>query len=89
MSMWAKSAAVAVIALGSVFAVTGAAHAKKCVLAGGEGTGVTQDVATFMANAALKQSMQKLGVKPSGKAKVSCKTDLVITTCVAKQRGCK
>lgn len=89
MLKWRYSAVAAAVAIGSAIALSGPVEAKSCVLAGGEGTGVTTDIATFMANAALKQSIEKMGAKASGKAKVSCKTEMLITTCKSQQRACK
>ncbi len=81
-------AATAAMLLGGV-AATSPAHAAKCVMAGGESTNPLPDVAKFMANAALNNSITGAGMKASGKAKVTCKGDLVMTTCVAKQKACK
>lgn len=61
----------------------------KCVLAGGEGANVLPDVAKFMADAALKNSLAAHGLKPAGKVKQTCKSDGLVTTCVSKQRACK
>lgn len=79
------------MAMTLAFAVTGlsAAAEAKCVLAGGEGTGVVQDFASFMAKAALKNSIAGMGATAKGTAKVVCKTDSLITTCTARQRACK
>lgn len=63
--------------------------AGKCVRAGGEGSNVLPDVAKFMADAALKNSIAAHGMKPSGKITQTCKTDVVLTTCVSRQRACK
>jgi hypothetical protein len=70
-------------------AASPAAAKGKCVRAGGEGSNVLPDVAKFMAQAALKNSIAAAGLKPSGKIKQTCKTDVVMTTCVVKQRACK
>ncbi|HRY07635.1 MAG TPA: hypothetical protein P5114_10985 [Hyphomicrobiaceae bacterium] len=65
------------------------AVAGKCVRAGGEGSNVLPDVAKFMADAALKNSIAAHGLKPAGKISQTCKTDAVLTTCVSRQRACK
>lgn len=89
MSIVRKSAAAVVVAV-AVAAFAGPVAAKgKCVMAGGEGSNVLPDVAKFMADAALKNSMTAGGLKPSGKVKQNCKTDVVMTTCVSKQKACK
>lgn len=60
----------------------------KCVQAGGEATMVTEDLAKFMANAALKNSMSAHGWKPRGAVKMTCDTNLGLPHCVAKQTAC-
>ncbi len=65
------------------------AFAKSCVRAGGQGSGFTPELATFMANAALKNSITAYGGAAAGKVSVSCKTDMLITNCTARQRVCK
>lgn len=75
--------------LAFVVAGMSAAAEAKCVLAGGEGTGMLQDFASFMAKAALKNSISGMGATAQGQAKVSCKTDSLMTTCTARQRACK
>ncbi len=65
------------------------AAAGKCVRAGGQGSGLLPDVAKFMADAALKNSIAAHGLKPAGKVTLTCKTDAILTTCVSRQRACK
>ncbi len=60
----------------------------KCVMAGGEATMVTEDLAKFMAGAALKNSIAGMGATPSGAVAVKC-TPGVLTYCIARQRACK
>jgi hypothetical protein len=73
----------------ALIALAPAAEAKPaCVLAGGQATMVTPDLARFMANAALNNQMAANGWKAAGVVKVSCKTEL-LTHCVAQQRACK
>lgn len=80
---------VATIAAASVLlAASGGAEAKgKCVMAGGEGSGVIPDVAKFMATAALGNAIKAHGWKAQGPVKVDCKSGLV-TTCTARQKAC-
>ena len=59
----------------------------KCVLAGGEATMVTEDLARFMANAALNNQIKANNMKASGAVKMTCKST-VGTHCVARQRAC-
>ena len=70
--------------------VAQAADAKsKCVLAGGEANMITQDLAEFMAKAALKNSINGMGAKPSGDVKLKCKQNGALQYCKAEQRACK
>ena len=78
----AVSAAVLFAAAGSALA------APKCVMAGGEATMVTEDLARFMAGAALKNSIAGMGAKPSGAITTTC-TATGLTYCISKQRACK
>lgn len=89
MSIVKKCATAALVAIAAA-AFAGPVGAKgKCVMAGGEGANVLPDVAKFMADAALKNSIAAGGLKASGKVKQTCKTDVVLTTCVSKQKACK
>lgn len=69
--------------------MTAPADAKSCVLAGGEATMITPDLAKFMAEAALKNSMKDKGLSPAGAMKMSCQDPAPFTHCMAKQRACK
>ena len=66
-----------------------ATEAKTCVLAGGEATMVTKDLADFMANAALKNSMKDKGLTPQGAVKLTCNAPSPLTYCLAQQKACK
>lgn len=79
-------AATALIAMNGL-AVTQATAKGKCVLAGGEATMVTEDLAKFMANAALNNQIKANNWKASGAVKMTCKPALG-THCVARQRAC-
>lgn len=82
------SAAVAMAAMLTLG--TAAIAAPKCVLAGGEATMVTEDLAKFMAGSALKNSISGMGAKPSGAVKMTCKgAALAGTHCLAQQKACK
>ena len=85
--MIARFAAAAVSAV-IVFAAGSAIAAPKCVMAGGEATMVTEDLARFMAGAALKNSIAGMGAKPTGAIVTKC-TATGLTYCVSKQRACK
>jgi hypothetical protein len=66
------------------------AEAKQaCVMAGGEATMITADLAKFMAEAALKNSINGMDAKPAGQVALTCTTGVALSTCTAKQRACK
>lgn len=66
------------------------AEAKEsCVRAGGEATMITEDLAKFMAEAALKNSISGMGAKPVGKISLNCSMNMGMSSCVAKQKACK
>jgi len=50
---------------------------------------VTQDLAKFMANAALKNSISGMGAKPAGQISMNCSGTVGMTSCKAFQRACK
>jgi hypothetical protein len=68
---------------------TGGAWAKSCVRAGGEATMITEDLAKFMAEAALKNSIAGMGAKPVGKISMKCSAPSPLTSCTARQEACK
>jgi hypothetical protein len=61
----------------------------KCVRAGGQATMITEDLAKFMAGAALKNSIAGMGAKPVGPVVMKCETGAGLPTCIAKQKACK
>lgn len=88
--------AAAVIGVGLVLSAGEPADAakagkggKSCVMAGGQGTGLGQEIAKSMATAALSQSLAKGGLKAAGKVSTKCDNNPVVTTCTASQRACK
>lgn len=86
--MIARITAAAVSAAVLFAAGSAMAGAPKCVMAGGEATMVTEDLARFMAGAALKNSIAGMGAKPSGAIATTC-TATGLTYCISKQRACK
>jgi len=78
-------------ALTAAFAVTAVtpAVAKKCVLAGGTATMVTEDLAKFMAEAALKNSISGMSAAAEGKIDMKCKSETGLMNCTARQKACK
>jgi hypothetical protein len=82
-------AATMFAALSGTVTASHAATPKSCVLAGGEATMVTRDLAEFMAKAALNNSIKAKGLQASGAVKLSCKDPAPLTYCLAEQRACK
>ena len=78
----------AALAVAALVPVTAQAKGN-CVMAGGTATGMTQDVAKFLATAALNQSVSGYGGKAVGKVAMKCDANMVMSTCTAKQRACK
>ena len=60
-----------------------------CVRAGGEATMITEDLAKFMSQAALKNSIAGMGAKPVGPISLKCTTGPGLPYCIAKQKACK
>ncbi len=60
-----------------------------CRRAGGVATMVTYDLAVFMANAALKNSIADHNERPSGPVQLKCTDDTLTTTCTARRMACK
>lgn len=88
-----KTISLCAAGLAALLAVAGAADAQakggKCVMAGGEATMVTQDLAKFMANAALKNSMAAHKWSPKGAVKVTCDSGVAgLAHCSARQKAC-
>ncbi len=79
----------AVLAAVVVTAQVPASAAKKCVLAGGEGVGISPEIATDLSKIALGDAIKKLGSKADGKVSTKCVTNLVVTNCVSSQKACK
>jgi hypothetical protein len=78
---------LAVVVAGMAFASTEASA--KCVLAGGEATMMTLDLAKFMAGAALKNSMAAHGWTAHGGVRMRCDTSSVgLPHCLARQKAC-
>lgn len=77
------------IAIGLLTALAaGGAEAKgRCVMAGGTADMVTEDLAKFMANAALQNSIKAHGWKAVGPVKMTCKAGIPVN-CTARQRAC-
>lgn len=80
--------AVAALAVAAVS--TASMAAGKCVSVGGEGIGVTKDIASFMANAAMKNSAKKHAETAKiDKVTENCAWDVVAMKCTVSGRACK
>ncbi len=85
---WIALASVtAVLVVGSSVGMR--AEAAKCVRAGGQATMITEDLAKFMATAALKNSISGMNAKAVGPVVMKCDTGSGLPTCVARQKACK
>lgn len=72
-----------------VCCVSTGAQAGNCVRAGGEATMITEDLAKFMASAALKNQISANSWKPAGQVSMTCTQATFGTHCVAHQKACK
>ncbi|MBU1211752.1 MAG: hypothetical protein KJ587_10825 [Alphaproteobacteria bacterium] len=70
-------------------AISTGAQAGSCVKAGGEATMLTEDLAQFMANAALNNQIKANGWTASGQVTMKCEAATIGTHCVAHQKACK
>jgi hypothetical protein len=77
------------LALASAGTATWSSAEAGCRRAGGVATMVTYDLAVFMANAALKNSIADHGERPSGPVQLKCTDDTLTTTCTARRQACK
>jgi hypothetical protein len=63
--------------------------ARKCFLAGGDGTAITAELARTNAKTALDNLIATRKAKGTGKVKYECKTTMaVVNLCSATQRAC-
>jgi hypothetical protein len=84
----ARTAAFALVA-GLVVSAAPVSAKQTCVLAGGEATMITEDLAKFMANAALNNSIKGMNATAAGKASMDCKPATGLTYCISRQKACK
>jgi hypothetical protein len=76
--------------IGAAMLLPAAAEAKgKCTVVGGQGTGLTPEIAKLMATNALGEAIASHGGKGRGKVTTKCDGMVVMATCTAKQRACK
>jgi hypothetical protein len=85
-----KLVPIAVVA-GLSLAGIGEAAAAQCIKAGGWGTGVLEGFASFMAEAAMKNSAKAWGgdAVKIGKVDEKCEWKTVAFECTARARACK
>jgi len=92
MSVIRRAAVIAAaVAISHVAINASAAPSPSCTTRGGEGTGIVQGFAVFMAEAAMKNSAQAWGgsnVK-IGKKSEKCKLAGIVYTCVVRAKVCK
>jgi hypothetical protein len=81
----------ALLAATALVIVAAPAEAAKCIKAGGWGTGALEGFASFMAQAAMKNSAKAWGgdnVK-IGAASTKCEIKTLLYECTASARACK
>jgi hypothetical protein len=83
-----KLAMLALAAMGVSGLATGSAHAE-CKNFAAIGTGITQDLAKFMADHGLQNVAADKGYTLSGTISYKCVNGLVGIDCHAHQRACK
>lgn len=89
MSRLLKTIAALAVPVLLVTAAATPASAGKCMRITGHGTGVTETVARFMAQAAVKNGVANRGLKASGGVSTTCTTNAyVLSNCTAVQRAC-
>ena len=81
--------AAAGLMISALHAAPAEAAKATCVKAGGTATSPTTDIATFMAKAALKNSIEAQSLKQVGAETVKCDGQLLGPTCVATAKACK
>lgn len=86
-----KILSCAVLAAGLSMAFAGSAAAAQCIKAGGWGTGALEGFASFMAEAAMKNSAKaKLGdAVKIGAVSQKCEVKGLLYECTATARACK
>lgn len=67
---------------------TAQAMGGKCQMAGGGATMVTEDLAKYMATAALKNAIAAHGWTAQGPVKMKCDTGTGLPNCHARQKAC-
>jgi hypothetical protein len=91
MSKILRAAAIAAMGVALLQAQSGAASAAQCMQVGGVGMGVLEGVASFMAEAAMKNSAKaRVGENARiGKVSKRCAWKTVSYECHARAQACK
>jgi hypothetical protein len=86
-----QGALLAAVLMATAGALSGPAAAAQCIKAGGWGTGALQGFASFMAEAAMKNSAKaKLGdAVKIGAPSTKCETKGLLYECTAYAKACK
>jgi len=78
-----------IAAVSAVIVTTSTEASAGCVMAGGESVMMTEDLARFMAGAALKNAIAAHGWKAHGAVKTTCSTSSIgLPHCQARQKAC-
>lgn len=81
-----------VLFFGTAVLGAGAAHAAQCMTAGGWGTGALEGFASFMAEAAMKNSAKARLATDSpkiGRVSTKCEVKTVLWECTSTAKACK
>jgi hypothetical protein len=91
MTTTSKRAVLAVLAMAGIGLTGGSAAAAQCIKAGGWGTGALQGFASFMAEAAMKNSAKaKLGdAVKIGAPSTKCESKGLLYECTAYAKACR
>ena len=91
MTTTSKRALLAMLAMAGIGLSSGSAAAAQCIRAGGWGTGALQGFASFMAEAAMKNSAKaKLGdAVKIGAPSTKCETKGLLYECTAYAKACR
>ena len=83
--------AAAALVIGTCQVIGASADAARCIRAGGEGSGLLQGFASFMAQAAMKNQAKAWGGDSVriGEPKETCTQQFLVYTCTAFARACK
>ena len=86
--VWAGLATAVAFAGTALLPAAAEAKGGKCVMAGGEATMVTEDLAKFMSAAALKNSIAAHSWTATGAISTKCDSANGLPHCVSKRKAC-